>query len=159
MPVPEPSPVPEPVEIQCRPLTAAERPLLNKFYKTWGSAMRTSDGSEAWVARAGDIIAGLNLTPVPGGHWLTGLLVAPARRRQGVAQTLIEQACGNGRTWLFCHPELQGFYERLGFIIDEDMPPVLVERLARYRRSKPLVAMARGQSSLAGSRPGNSTSV
>lgn len=151
--------MPDPIEIQCNPLTTAERPLLNKFYKSCGSPMRTSDGAEAWVARAGEIIGGLNLTAVPGGHWLTGLLVAPAHRRQGVAQRLIKQACGNSRTWLFCHPELQGFYERLGFVIDEDMPPVLVERLARYRRGKPLLAMARGQSSLAGSRPGNSTSV
>ena len=121
--------------------------------------MRTSDGSEAWVARAGEIIGGLNLTPVPGGLWLTGLLVAPERRGQGVARSLIDRACGNNRVWLFCHPELQGFYERLGFAVGEEMPPALVDRLARYRRSKPLVAMARGQSSLAGSRPGNSTSV
>lgn len=121
--------------------------------------MRTSEGAEAWVARAGEIIGGLNRTPVAGGLWLTGLLVAPEYRRQGVARLLVDHACGDTRVWLFCHPELQGFYERLGFVIDEDMPPVLVERLARYRRKKQLMAMARGQSSLAGSSPGNSTSV
>lgn len=121
--------------------------------------MRAGDGGEAWVVRRGEIIAGLSLTPVPGGHWLTGLLVAPEQRHQGVAKRLIDHACRSGRTWLFCHPDLQGFYERLGFVVDEDLPQALTDRLARYRRSKPLVAMGRGQSSLDGSRPGNSTSV
>lgn len=151
--------MPESIAIQCNPLTAPERPLLNKFYKSHGSAMRTQEGSQAWVARAGAIVAGLNLTPVADGHWLTGLLVAPAWRGKGLARLLIDQACGAGMTWLFCHPDLQGFYERLGFEVNEDLPPALAERLARYRRGKPLLAMRRGQSSAAGSSPGNSTSV
>lgn len=145
--------------IHCTPLTTLERPLLNKFYKTHGSAMRTSDAGEAWVVRAGEIVAGLNLTPVADGQWLTGLLVAPDRRRQGLARLLIEAACGGRRTWLFCHPDLQGFYEGSGFTVTEDLPQTLADRLARYRRSKPLLAMRRDQSSAAGSSPGNSTSV
>ncbi|MHA6196693.1 GNAT family N-acetyltransferase [Pseudomonas wadenswilerensis] len=161
MPVPEPSPVPEPTPIQCSTLTAHERPLLNKFYKNQSSPMRASDNGLAWVARSGAIIAALNLSPVPGGHWLTGLLVAGQWRRQQVARRLVEQASqqAEGCIWLFCHPDLQGFYERLDFAVSEDLPAVLAERLARYRRSKPLLAMVRAQSSAAGSRPGNSTSV
>ncbi|WP_081430356.1 GNAT family N-acetyltransferase [Pseudomonas putida] len=121
--------------------------------------MRTSDAGEVWVARAGEIIGGLSLTPVPDGQWLTGLLVAPDWRGKGVARLLIDHACGAERTWLFCHPDLQGFYERLGFMVNEDLPQTLADRLARYRRSKPLLAMVRDQSSAAGSSPGNSTSV
>lgn len=153
--------MPNAASICINPLTATERPLLNKFYKANGSAMRAGEGGTAWVARAGEIVAALNLTPVPGGHWLTGLLVAPSWRNRQVARQLIEQACqtADGVIWLFCHPDLQGFYERLGFAIDEALPATLSDRLARYRRSKPLLAMARNQSSLAGSRPGNSTSV
>lgn len=158
-PVPEPSPVSEPYLIRCNPLSATERPLLNKFYKAHGSAMRASDAGECWVARSEGIIAGLNLTVVPGGYWLTGLLVAPDWRQRGVARVLVDTACRDRRTWLFCHPDLQGFYERLGFVASEDLPQALVDRLARYRRSKPLVAMGRDQSSAAGSSPGNSTSV
>jgi len=145
--------------IQCTPLSRLEWPLLNKFYKAQGSAMRTSDAGEAWVVRAGEIVAGLNLTPVADGHWLTGLLVASERRRQGLARLLIDTACGGRLTWLFCHPDLQGFYEGLNFTVNEDLPQTLADRLARYRRSKPLLAMRRDQSSAAGSSPGNSTSV
>ncbi|MDR0280905.1 MAG: GNAT family N-acetyltransferase [Paucimonas sp.] len=151
----------EPSPIQCTTLTATERPLLNKFYKSQSSPMRASDNGEAWVARSGDIIAALNLSPVPDGHWLTGLLVAGHWRRQQVARRLVEKACqqAEGCIWLFCHPDLQDFYERLDFAVSEDLPGALAERLARYRRSKPLLAMVRTQSSAAGSRPGNSTSV
>lgn len=153
--------MPNAAPIRCNPLTATERPLLNKFYKAHGSSMRASENGTAWVARTREIVAALNLAPVPGGHWLTGLLVAPAWRNRQVARQLVEQACqgAEGSIWLFCHPDLQGFYERLGFVIDETLPATLGDRLARYRRSKPLLAMARDQSSLAGSRPGNSTSV
>lgn len=153
--------MPNPSPILCSLLSPSERPLLNKFYKHHASPMRASDSSVAWVARAGGIIAALNLTAVPGGQWLSGLLVAPDWRRQQVARRLIDEASEQveGFIWLFCHPDLQGFYERLGFTVDEALPAVLAERLARYRRSKPLLAMARDQSSLAGSRPGNSTSV
>ncbi len=121
--------------------------------------MRTSDAGEAWVVRTGEIVAGLNLTPVADGQWLTGLLVAPGHRRQGLARVLLETACGARKTWLFCHPDLQGFYEGLGFRVSEDLPQALADRLARYRRSKPLLAMRRDQSSAAGSSPGNNTSV
>ncbi len=60
--------------------------------------MRTSDAGEVWVARAGEIIGGLSLTPVPDGQWLTGLLVAPDWRGKGVARLLIDHACGAERT-------------------------------------------------------------
>jgi len=153
--------VSEPSPIQCSTLSATERPLLNKFYKSQSSPMRASDNGMAWVARSGEIIAALNLSPVPGGHWLTGLLVAGHWRRRQVARRLVEQACqqAEGCIWLFCHPDLRDFYERLDFTVSEDLPATLSERLARYRRSKPLLAMVRSQSSAAGSRPGNSTSV
>lgn len=144
---------------RCSRLTATERPLLNKFYKSQGSAMRASEGGEAWVVRTGEIVAALNLTPVPGGQWLTGLLVACPWRGTGMARRLIETACAAHCTWLFCHPDLQGFYERLGFEVTEALPQALADRLARYRRSKSLLAMYRSQSSVAGSSPGNSTSV
>lgn len=148
-------------EIRYSQLSAVERPLLNKFYRAEGSAMRASAKGEAWVARAGEIIAALNLSQVPDGYWLTGLLVTPEWRGRRVARQLIEQAtCAKaGSTWLFCHPDLQAFYQPLGFTLAMQMPQPLNERLARYQRSKPLIALARCQSSLAGSSPGNSTSV
>ncbi|MCW2267635.1 Acetyltransferase (GNAT) family protein [compost metagenome] len=143
------------------PLTGLERPLLNKFYKSQHSPMRAATDGQLWVARADDIVAALCLSPVTGGHWLTGLWVATPWRGQRIARHLLEAALhsAQGTVWLFCHPDLQHFYNRLGFAPCMHLPAALGERLARYQRSKPLLAMARNQSSLAESRPGNSTSV
>ncbi|HEY6611737.1 MAG TPA: GNAT family N-acetyltransferase [Pseudomonas sp.] len=133
-------------DIHCELLAPLLKPLLGKFYRTHRSPMRAPDGAQTWVARRQEILAALNLTPVDHGHWLTGLLVAPTERRQGLASQLIEHALARttGPVWLFCHPDLLGFYQRLGFEPATQLPPALAERLARYQRSKALLALARG---------------
>lgn len=135
------------------------RPLLDKFYRAQGSPMRAAGGARLWVARAPQIIAGLSLSSVADGSWLTGLFVDPEWRGQAVARRLIEQASAacDGPIWLFCHPDLLGFYQTLGFNNVTTLPQPLADRLARYSRSKPLIALVR--QSPAGSRSGNSTSV
>nr|WP_225935912.1 GNAT family N-acetyltransferase [Pseudomonas fakonensis] len=122
--------------------------------------MRAAGEGVQWVARNGEIVAGMNLLPVAAGHWLTGLFVAPSQRGQRVGSQLLEAALNAtpGPVWLFCDPQLVPFYARLGFINAESLPEALASRLARYQRSKPLVALLRAQSS-ATSSPGNSTSV
>jgi N-acetylglutamate synthase-like GNAT family acetyltransferase len=107
--------------------------------------MRASAGAQIWVAEQQEIVAALCLQTVSGGHWLTSLLVAPAQRRQGLAEHLIETAlaeCG-APVWLFCHPDLSGFYQRQGFTLANDLPPALADRLLRYQRSKRLLAFSR----------------
>ena len=133
-------------DIHCELLAPLLQPLLGKFYRAHRSPMRAPDGAQTWVARRQEILAALNLTPVDHGHWLTGLLVAPTERRQGLASQLIEHALTRttGPVWLFCHPDLLGFYQRLGFEPATQLPPALAERLARYQRSKALLALARG---------------
>lgn len=140
-------------------LPAIQRPLLDKFYRTHGSSMRAAGGARLWVACTQGIIAGLSLSAVADGDWLTGLFVDPAWRGQAVARRLIEQAGAQcqGPLWLFCHPDLLGFYQRLGFDNARVLPQALADRLARYSRTKPLLALVR--QSPAGSRSGNSTSV
>jgi len=130
-----------------RRLPAELQPLLNKFYRTQRSQMRGIPGASCWVATDRDIVAGLCLTPVAEGHWLTGLLVAPEYRSQGLARRLIEQALGSVRTpvWLFCHPRLADFYARLGFVQTPDLPEPLHDRLQRYARHKPLIAFVRNE--------------
>jgi GNAT superfamily N-acetyltransferase len=130
-------------------LPALEQPLLNKFYKSQGSSMRAAPGGQHWVARAPQLIAALNLTAVPGGSWLTGLLVGTEWRAQGIARGLIETATRQeeGSVWLFCHPDLQAFYARLGFASAHTLPAPLADRLVRYQRSKALLAMVQPQSS------------
>ncbi|ANY88818.1 MULTISPECIES: GNAT family N-acetyltransferase [Pseudomonas] len=146
--------------LHCSPLGSLERKLLDHFYRQHGSRMRAAGDGQWWVARAGGIVAGMSLSPVAEGRWLTGLFVAPQWRGQQVASQLIEAALQTacGPTWLFCHPELEAFYQRQAFTPTGTLPDALASRLARYQRSKRLVAMVRGQSSGASS-PGNSTSV
>lgn len=121
------------------------RPLADKFYRSHRSAMRTRSDHQVWVARDGEIVAALCLQEAAHGQWLTSLLVAPARRQQGLASALIDAALQDAQTptWLFCHPDLQPFYERQGFQACHELPSPLAERLARYRRSKTLDAMRR----------------
>ena len=118
-------------------------PLMNKFYRAQQSSMKAVRDAQLWVARRDEIVAALCLRPVAGGHWLTGLFVDPACREQGVAAALITAAVKDVEqpVWLFCHPDLRGFYERRGFSFDPQMPYAMVERLSRYARSKPMIAM------------------
>lgn len=118
-------------------------PLMNKFYRSHQSSMKASKEAQLWVARQEQIIAGLCLRPAAHGHWLTGLFVTPASRGQGIAARLVNcavSAC-EGPVWLFCDPELQKFYEGLGFSLDVELPYALHERLVRYQRNKAMIAM------------------
>ncbi|PIA67614.1 GNAT family N-acetyltransferase [Pseudomonas sediminis] len=120
------------------------RPLVDKFYRDHRSPMRSQAGDELWVAEnASEIVATLSLRPVAGGQWLTGLFVAPALRRQGVAAALLSHslALHPEPVWLFCHPELRTFYQRLGFESCQSLPTELAQRLARYQRGKSLIAL------------------
>ncbi|KQZ93317.1 GNAT family N-acetyltransferase [Pseudomonas sp. Root562] len=118
-------------------------PLMNKFYRAHQSSMKAVREAQLWVARRDEIVGALCLRPVSGGHWLTGLFVDPACRGQGIAAGLISAAVKECElpVWLFCHPDLRGFYERCGFTFDPPMPYAMVERLSRYARSKPMIAM------------------
>ena len=117
-------------------------PLMNKFYRRHQSSMKAVREAQLWVARRGDIVAALCLRPVAGGMWLTGLFVDPECREQGVAAQLISIAVKDVKepVWLFCHPDLRGFYERRGFSVDPALPQAMAERLSRYARSKPMTA-------------------
>jgi GNAT superfamily N-acetyltransferase len=143
-----------PITIETLPRASRQR--LNRFYRDQRSPMRAAQGATLWVAREHDIIAGLSLTPVAEGAWLTGLLVAEACRRQQVARRLLQAALATveGPVWLFCHPDLQGFYEKVGFRVDPLLPPALAERLQRYRLSKFLLAMEHPGMAESLSRPG-----
>lgn len=132
-------------DLHCRALPTPLQPLVDKFYRSHRSPMRANRNDRVWVAQRAEIVAALCLRPTVSGHWLTGLLVAPPHRGQGIARQLIAQALAGseGPTWLFCAPELGEFYRRQGFAPCAALPAPLAERLARYRRSKPLIALYR----------------
>ncbi len=118
-------------------------PLMNKFYRQHQSSMKAVREAQLWVARREEIVAALCLRLVSGGYWLTGLFVDPTCREQGIAAQLIAEAVEDveAPVWLFCHPDLRGFYERRGFTFDPALPQAMAERLSRYARSKPMIAM------------------
>ena len=128
-----------PIDLLAEPLW----PLLNKFYRRHDSSMKALKGGRLWVVRDTEIVAGLCLSPVVGGQWLTGMFVDPAYRGQGLATRLIQQSVAgvDGTVWLLCHPDLEGFYQRMGFSQDTVLPQSLSERLVRYKRNKPMIAM------------------
>ncbi|EPJ81165.1 GNAT family N-acetyltransferase [Pseudomonas sp. CFII68] len=130
-------------EIHYAALEESLWPLMNKFYRAHQSSMKAVRDAQLWVARRDEIVAALCLRPVSGGHWLTGVFVDPAYRVQGIAARLIAEAVNgvNEPVWLFCHPDLRGFYERRGFSFDPELPYAMAERLSRYARSKPMIAM------------------
>lgn len=127
-------------------LSAAQHPLIVKFYRTHHSRNRVRPQARCWVVRRrGEIIGGLCLTPVAYGHFLTGLLIAPDERNQGIGAQLMRQAQKDIQQpiWLFCQPRLYAFYARLGFTLASTLPEVLADRLARYQRTKTLIALQR----------------
>lgn len=130
-------------EIHYAALEESLWPLMNKFYRAHQSSMKAVRDAQLWVARRDEIVAALCLRPVSGGHWLTGLFVDPAYRVQGIAARLVAEAVKDveGPVWLFCHPNLRDFYERRGFSFDPELPYAMAERLSRYARSKPMIAM------------------
>lgn len=129
--------------LHIEPLAEPLWPLLNKFYRSHNSSMKALKGGRLWVVRDGEIVAGLCLSPVVGGQWLTGVFVAPSYRGQRLAAQLIGEAVAGceGTVWLLCHPDLERLYQRMGFSQDTVLPQSLSERLVRYKRNKPMIAM------------------
>lgn len=128
-----------------RPLPDSHHPLANKFYRAHRSPMRAPADETVWVAQRDEILAALCLRELPDSYWLTRLFVAPAERRQGLAASLLDAACTacQAPVWLLCHPELSAFYQANGFTPCSAAPAFVAERLARYQRHKPLIAMVR----------------
>lgn len=129
--------------MHCKALPELQYPLLQRFYRAQRSAMRIPAGARPWVMHDGGIIAALCLTPTADGHWLTGLLVERTRRGQGLARQLLGEVRRqhDGPIWLFCHPDLLDFYRRCAVMQPAQLPAALAERLARYQRSKTLLAL------------------
>jgi len=124
-------------------LDSALLPLANKFYKSQGSNMRAGRNEQVWVAKETGIIAACCLKVQDHGHWLTALLVAQAQRQQGIASTLLQTLRRNtaGPIWLFCHPDLVGFYQQQGFQPATHLPQALAHRLLRYQHKQALQAL------------------
>ncbi|MCJ8169259.1 GNAT family N-acetyltransferase [Atopomonas sediminilitoris] len=132
----------KPVTARCYPATLL--PLVNKFYKSHRSAMRANTGALLWgLEQNAEQVAALCLAAHDKGFWLTGLFVAPNWRQQGFGHQLVRtvQSHYQQPLWLFCHPELTSWYQRVGFQRATTLPAALQERLQRYQQHKVLVAL------------------
>lgn len=125
-------------------LAKNQHTLLRKLYRNHNSPMRITQQAEVWVVRNPTVVAGVCLSPVADGLWLTSLFTAPETRQQGVASLLVKQVQAfylGQPIWLFCHPQLDSFYRRLGFKQTQQLPESLRSRLTRYQQHKTLIAM------------------
>lgn len=119
-------------------------PLVNRFYRQYQRGTKVSSQHRVWIGRELDkILCSVRLQTVTDGHWLTSLLVDPQQRQRGYASALLTAVRANcqGPIWLFCAPELSVFYSRMGYTVTESLPESLTDRLARYQRHKPLIAL------------------
>ena len=131
-------------QFSVQPLPENQHTLLRKFYRNHNSPMRITQQAEVWVVRAPSIIAGVCLSPVADGYWLTSLFTADKYRQLGAARLLIKQVQATYQgapIWLFCHPDLISFYNKLGFEQTGCLPESLQDRLTRYQQHKALIAM------------------
>ncbi|MCG9758548.1 MULTISPECIES: GNAT family N-acetyltransferase [Pseudoalteromonas] len=132
-------------------LPAIMTPLVNKFYDAHRVRGRAAKHDKVSVVKDGsEIIAACRLQPVDGNWLLVGVYVAPQRRNQGIAKTLIESAIKQFRseqsrqiiyTFAYCH--LSDFYLSLGFQRNSrELPPELASRLSSYLgQNRKLMAM------------------
>ncbi|WP_051326812.1 GNAT family N-acetyltransferase [Aliagarivorans taiwanensis] len=117
---------------------ALVKPLYQQFYK---SAVPRRD-ERVFIARNDHraIIAAAKLRAIDGKYWLlSGVVVAPAFRQQGVASLLIShvlQHVEEGACYCFCHPQLAALYIELGCEIRDELPNPVLSRFNAYRRSK-----------------------
>ncbi|MCG9753675.1 GNAT family N-acetyltransferase [Shewanella insulae] len=83
-----------------------------------------------------EIIAAARIRPI--GHYrlLTGLLVHPKLRRQGLGHRLMQALTptfGQAPTFLFCDARLIPFYQRHGFALPNTPPSELLQLQRRYQ--------------------------
>ncbi|GGE45078.1 N-acetyltransferase [Halopseudomonas oceani] len=124
-------------------LPAEQLPLVNRLYRQYQRGMKARGDQHVWVARNPQITASLCLQPIEQCWWLTGLLVAPGERGKRLASQLLQtvRAHYQNDIWLFCNPALAPLYSLNGFQPSDMAPAPLRDRLARYQRSKSLIAM------------------
>ncbi|MCG3866290.1 MULTISPECIES: GNAT family N-acetyltransferase [unclassified Photobacterium] len=135
-------------QIIYRQLDPIRLPLVNKIYKSFYPSGKAKRDEIIWVAESNhSIIASVRFKTIDNMQLLTGMLVAPEYRLQGIAYKLIE-ACRsqiNRQTcYCFAFQELEVFYQKSGFqtIDSETLPNNIKQRFQRYANSgKNLIPM------------------
>ncbi|ABV35876.1 GCN5-related N-acetyltransferase [Shewanella sediminis HAW-EB3] len=91
------------------------------------------------------VIAAVRLRPIGSFTLLTGMLVHPYYREQGLAHQIMTSLAyifENNRTFLFSLPSLVGFYRQHQFMPTDDVPNDILQLFSKYRgQGKELVLM------------------
>lgn len=92
-----------------------------------------------------EIVASARIRPIGQLSILTGMLVHPDFRGQGVGHRLMRQLSPvlcDGKTYIFALVHLEGFYAQHGFTVIEDAPNDIAQLFLKYQRgSERLVLM------------------
>lgn len=117
-------------------LDSAQLPIAYKFYQQFNKAMKPRKSDRVWCAYQGlEVIGAVRCRHIGAYPLLTGLLVAPNARNQGVGLALC-LALRNEVTepvYLFCQPELAPFYARAGFCQPSTLPAEINHKLGRLK--------------------------
>nr|WP_159063746.1 GNAT family N-acetyltransferase [Thaumasiovibrio occultus] len=123
-------------------------PLVNKLYKSHYSAGKANKSDTIWVAKnEAEWCATVKFNPIEEGYFLSGLLVVPEYRGQGVGEALVQHVLTEFNSTCFCfaYSYLEAYYTQLGFITvtEGSLPLALQQRFDRYTKvgGKSLMAM------------------
>jgi len=121
-------------------------PLVNEFYKQVYKKGVAKRSEQVFVLRDQKILCAARLKEVQGALLLTGVACLPAMRGQGLASLLINKLLNLQTEMIYCfpYPDLQGFYEKLGFKLYQQvkLPEALAMQYQAYNKRKPLLCMA-----------------
>lgn len=123
-------------------------PLINRLYKSYYPAGKAKRDETIWVGEdESNIVCCVRFKSIEDIQLLTGMLVKPDLRGQGISEQLLvatieqveEQPC-----YCFAFSHLVALYQKANFVVinDNELPHFLASRFKRYSDSgKSLVPM------------------
>ena len=124
-------------------LEAIKTPLVNKFYDQHNARGRATKHDQVWVAyHDSTIVAACRIQNRSDYLFLSTVLVAPTKRRQGLAKQLLKYALAeqSSHVYTFAYAELTDFYKSIGFNFVLTLPSPLDTLFAVYQQRN-IVAM------------------
>ena len=120
-------------------------PLVNQFYKQVYKKGLANKSEQVFVLKTNQILCAARLKEVQGSFLLTGVACLDEYRKQGLASLLITHLLTTQKQCIYCfpYPHLQGFYQKLGFILypPGQLPEQLGILYLRYNSRKALLCM------------------
>ena len=133
--------------IQIEVLDSVKLPLVSRLYKSYYRSGKAKKDELIIVGTVDkQMIAVVRFKSVEENRLLTGMLVVPEFRSQGLAHQLMsycEQHVLQSGDFCFAYSELESFYQQHGFqiVVLSHLPNSLKNSFERYSRTKKLVPM------------------